>query len=70
MNTFVRTNRLIGDSPKEQAGFKEIEKNNIGYRPALTKDDGFVGERMTAEAYQRVLRYSELRKTNLQGGLS
>lgn len=70
MNTFVRTNRLIGTSPKEQPGFKENDKNKIGYKPNLTKDDGFVGERMTAEAYQRVLAYSDLRKTNLQGGLS
>ena len=46
---YYRTNRLIGDSPKDPSGFTERVKE-IKKPETEAKRDGYVGERMTAES--------------------
>lgn len=71
MSSFVRTNRLLGDSPKDRPGFKEVEKTINGYTPSdMVNASGFIQERTTAESHQRKLSYNDVKKTNIQGGLS
>ena len=68
---YTRTNRLIGDSPKDKPGFSETPKPDIGSKFKQSVDyTGFVGERMTAEKEQRKLRLDDITKSNLLGGLS
>lgn len=46
---YYRTNRLIGDSPKDPSGFTERVKD-IKKPETVVNRDGYVGERMVAEA--------------------
>ena len=49
---YYRTNRLIGDSPKDPSGFTERVKE-IKKPETEVKRDGYVGERMAAESTVR-----------------
>jgi hypothetical protein len=70
-NAYTRTNRLIGDSPKDKPGFSETVKSSIGYNSPITPvETGFIGERITAENKLINLQYGYILKSNLLGGRS
>lgn len=63
-----RTNRLVGDSPKEPSGFNERAKPERGSEEKLPAPaTGYVNERLSAEASLRSFYYKTIPKNHVNG---
>ena len=63
---YFRTNRLIGDSPKDPSGFTERVKE-IKKPETVAERKGYVNERMVAEAAVRAFYSKTIPNNHIDG---